>query len=82
MENELLPGDIVSIIVENSFCGLPKGIHQGIIVNLVDVGVSIAFTDVQLAIRAKELGVGQFLDQACWGNFEIVRLIRGENHAV
>lgn len=82
MENELLPGDIVSVIVEDSFCGLPIGVHQGIIVDLVDSGLSIAFTDVQLAIRAKSLGVGQFLDRACWGNFEIVRLMRGENHAV
>lgn len=82
MENELLPGDIVSVIVEESFCGLPIGVHQGIIVDLAGYGLSIAFTDVQLAIRAKGLGVGQFLDQACWGNFEIVRLMRGENHAV
>lgn len=82
MEIELLPGDIVSVIVEEAYCGLPIGVHQGIIVNLVGSGLAIAFTDVQLAIRAKGLGMNQFLDQACWGNFEIVRLMRGENHAV
>ncbi|EOH94821.1 hypothetical protein [Enterococcus pallens] len=82
MENDLKQGDIVSVIVESDFCGLPAGVFQGIVVDLKEYGKSIAFTDTSLALRAKGLGVAQFLDEATWGNFDIVRLVRGEAHEI
>lgn len=80
MEIELLPGDIVSVVVEESYCGLPIGIHQGIIVDLATEGRSIAFTDPELALRAKGMKMSQFIRQNDWGYFDIGRICRGINH--
>lgn len=79
-EKEILPGDIVEVIVNQSVAGLPIGIHAGIVVDLKDQGKSIAFTDKALALRAKGMGVGQFLPVASWKECEVVRVIKGTEH--
>lgn len=79
-EKDFLPGDIVEVIVEHAFCGLPIGVHRGVIVDIKELGKSIAFADTALAIRARSLGVSQFLPVDCWDNCEVVRIIKGAEH--
>lgn len=73
----LQQGDIVKVTVERSFCGLPKGVHIGVVVDLDPEGRAIAFTDVELLKRAKRLGVWQFLARDAFDNCEIEVIEKG-----
>lgn len=61
-------GDILELEVNSEFCGLPVGMHTGVVVNLIDGGLSVAFTDTDLAARADMLGTVQFLNVDALGN--------------
>ncbi|MBC2148104.1 hypothetical protein [Listeria booriae] len=70
-------GDIVGVYAWDSFCGMPQGYHQGIVVDLKgEEKPVIAFTDIGLAVRADEGGTWQFLNFDAWGNCRIILLYR------
>lgn len=67
----LQQGDIVKVSVASSFCGLPAGIHQGVVVDLEQDGRAIAFTDIKLLERANRDGVWSFLNYEAFNNCDI-----------
>ncbi|MBC1888018.1 hypothetical protein HCA63_06600 [Listeria booriae] len=73
-------GDIVGVYAWDSFCGMPKGYQQGIVVDLKgEEKPVIAFTDVALSMRADAEGTWQFLNFEAWDNCNIVLLYRCNN---
>ncbi|EHT9922230.1 hypothetical protein KYX44_000616 [Listeria monocytogenes] len=77
---DLVEGDIVSLKVYDSFCGLPEGNFQGLVVRKEqESDLIIMFTDVSLSIRADELGVAPFLSKdSTEENCEITRLYHSQ----
>lgn len=71
-------GDIVKVTVNSSFCGLPAGVHQGVVVDLKQEGRAIAFTDINLLKRANKNEVWSFLNYEAFGNCDIEVLCKSK----